>query len=224
MQPDMKLKWNSTSFLFALALALASALVAAPASAHPHVLVTVRANFVLDTSGRITGIRHNWQFDEAYSAYASVGLKADKTGRISRDDLADLAKTNVESLQDFLFFTTLKQGRTTFEFAPPKEGYYLDHDGKALTLHFVLPLKTPVSPGKTTVLEVQDATFFVAFSYAPDSPVGIEGTAGGCRVEMKQPKKALSSGELTGMSENFFNNLKPNFVEDYTSNARLICP
>lgn len=194
------------------------------ARAHPHVLVSVEAAFMMDGKGNVTGIRHAWTFDEAYSAYAVVGLKAGRDGKVPREALADLAKTNVESLQDFLYFTALKQGKTSFEFANPTEDYYLEHDGKALKLHFVLPLKQPVRAAKTLQLEVQDDTFFVAFSFADKNPVRVEGPAPNCRVEMKLPGKSLNTGDLSKLSESFFSNLQPGFADQYASYGRLICP
>ena len=202
----------------------AAAMASGAAFAHPHVLVTARASFMLDQGGRITGIRHAWTFDEAYSAYAVTGMKAGKDGIIAKDQLVDLAKVNIESLQDFSYFTVLKQGKKTHPFTNPSEGYYLEHDGKALTLHFVLPLKSPAQAEKTTVLEVQDESFFVSFSFAEASPVTIEGPSKTCQVEMKRPQKALPTTDLTKLSEDFFNSLRPGSLDQFSSAARLICP
>lgn len=205
-------------------LLCAAILAAAPARAHPHVLVTARSDFVLDAGGKITGIRHAWTFDEAYSAFAVAGMKANKEGIIPKEQLVDLAKVNIESLQDFAFFTQLKQGGKARPFATPGDGYYLEHDGKALTLHFVLPLKAPVAAEKTTVLEVQDDSFFVSFSFAENDPVRIEGPSKSCRVEMKRPQKGLPTTDLTKLSEEFFNSLRPDALDQFSSSARLICP
>ena len=207
------------AFLTAAALAVAGA-----AHAHPHVLVTAKSDFMLDGSGKITGVRHAWTFDEAYSAYAVTGLKAGKDGKVPRENLVDLAKLNVESLQDFSYFTALKQGKKAFPFNNPADGYYLEHDGKALILHFVLPLKEPVAAERTTTLEVQDESFFVAFSFAEKDPIGIEGPANSCRVEMKHPKKLLPSGDVGRISEDFFNSIRPGSLDQFFSSARLVCP
>lgn len=210
---------------FLRVIATAGAVCAAGAAlAHPHVLVSVKSDFMLDASGHITGIRHAWTFDEAYSAYAVVGIKAGPDGKIARENLADLAKVNIESLQDFAYFTSLKQGKKTHAFANPAEGFYLDHDGKALTLHFVLPLKASVPAEKTTVLDVTDESFFVSFSFAETDPVRIEGPAKSCRVEMKRPQKALPSTDPTKLTEDFFNGLRPGGLEQFSSAARLVCP
>ena len=74
-----------------------------PAWAHPHVWVTARAQMMFDASGKVTALRHFWTFDEAYSAFQVQGLGTD--GKLpTREQLAALAKVNVESLAEFGFF------------------------------------------------------------------------------------------------------------------------
>lgn len=206
-------------------LALAGAALAAaltPAAAHPHVFVTARSAFVIDASGKITGIRHVWAFDEAYSAFAVTGMKTGKDGRVERAALEDLAKINVESLSEFKYFTSLKQGRKEIDFADPAPGYFLEHDGKALTLNFLLPLKAAIPADSAISLKVDDETIFVAFSFAADNPVTVEGTSP-CVVALQKPKKSLDSSEMTKLSEDFFSNLKQGFSNDYATVARLSC-
>lgn len=194
------------------------------ALAHPHVTVVAKADFMIDGTGKITGIRHVWTFDEAYSAFAVTGMKPGADGRIAQKDLEDLAKLNVESLSDFKYFTTMKQGRSDLAFAPPLPGYHLTHDGKALTLHFVLPLEKPVEPRTGQTLKIDDETIFVAFSMAEGQSVNFEGNAGGCKVEMRRPATSLGSAAAPKLSEDFFNNLKTGFSDQYATTIRVVCP
>lgn len=193
------------------------------AAAHPHVTVVARGAFVLDDSGQLTGIRHSWTFDEAYSAFATTGFKKDWGGKYKQKDLEDLAKINVESLEDFKFFTLLKQGRETLEFDKPLPGYHLEFDGKALVLNFVLPLKKAIRPSRDTTLRVDDESFFVAFSFDKKDAITIEKNPGNCRVEMKLPEKSIDSGAIGNLSEDFFNNLKTGFTLDFVGSAHLKC-
>lgn len=207
----------------AICLAALLALVAAPAVAHPHVTVVVGADLVVGSSGKIEHIRHRWVFDEAYSAYAVTGMKPGADGRITRKDLEDLSKINVESLHEYGFFTTLKQGKSALKFKEPLPGYYLEHDGKALTLNFDLPLEVPVSPANGLSLKIDDETFFVAFSLAETDPIRIVGTTA-CRIDLKRPTQSLAGPDGPKLTEDFFNNLKTGFTEQYASTARLVCP
>ena len=55
--------------------------------------------------GAITGIDQVWFFDEFYTAMAVEGLDTNKDGKYSREELHELAKTNMEGLKEFGYFT-----------------------------------------------------------------------------------------------------------------------
>ena len=119
------------------------ALGASAAQAHPHVWITATSELVYAPDGTITGVRHAWTFDDMFSTYALQGLETKNKGVYSREELAPLAQTNVESLKEFAFFTFAKADGKKQKFLEPVD-YYLDYKDGALTLHFTLPLKTPV--------------------------------------------------------------------------------
>lgn len=172
------------------------------ADAHPHVQVIVKSTVQANPEGQITGIRHAWTFDEAFSSYATLGLDTDKDGKLSREELASLAKVNVESLHEYAFFTILKTGKQNAGFADVRD-YFLAHDGKALTLHFTLPTTGAPQTLKTAQLEVYDPSFFVAFAFAPDKPVDVEGMDGRCIANIRKPKEGIM-GRLSQLGESAF--------------------
>ena len=92
------------SILLALGALFALAL---PAAAHPHVFVSVNGELVFDAEGRIKAVGNVWQFDDAFSAFATEGLDADGDGKLGDAELQPLAKINVESLLEFGYFTFL---------------------------------------------------------------------------------------------------------------------
>ena len=92
---------------FGALLLVAAAL---PAAAHPHVFVDAKAEIVFDKAGRMTAVRHIWQFDEAFTAFAIQGLDANNDGKLSDAELQPLAKVNVDSLKEYDFFTYLTVG------------------------------------------------------------------------------------------------------------------
>src|ERR1035437_5250371 len=71
-----------------------------PAQAHPHVWVTMHTELVYTPVGRMTGVRHAWAFDDMFSAFATQGLESKEKGKFTREELAPLAKVNVESLKE----------------------------------------------------------------------------------------------------------------------------
>ena len=114
--------------------------------AHPHVWATVRSEISSRRSSQITGVRHAWTFDEFYTAMAVQGLDTNGDGVFSKAELEPLAKVNVNSLKDFDYFTFVHLGDDDALPLKPPEDYWLDYDKGVLTLHFTLPLETPVDP------------------------------------------------------------------------------
>ena len=166
--------------------ALAGLLVAAPAAAHPHVFVTARAELVFDAAGRVAAVRHVWQFDEAFSAYAMQGYDANNDGRITRAELAPLAQINVESLAEYGFFTWLAIDGVAQTFGPATD-YFDDVYGGRLTLFFTLPLATPVAPRGPVVVDVFDPEYFVAIAFADDRPITLVDAPPACLATFRRP-------------------------------------
>src|SRR3954447_24719410 len=91
-----------------LILVLAALSFATSALAHPHIWVTAKAEIVYAPDGKVTSVRHAWTFDPAYSAFSVQGLDKNNDGKLTPDELQELAKVNAESLSEFGFFTVLK--------------------------------------------------------------------------------------------------------------------
>src|SRR3974390_3492944 len=127
-----------------LLAALIALACAAPARAHPHVWVTMRSELVYAPDGTITGIRHAWSFDDMFSAFATQGLESKEKGKFTREELAPLAKVNVESLKEYDYFPLAPADGKKVALDEPAPGYWLDFNDSVLTLNFMLPLKTPV--------------------------------------------------------------------------------
>ncbi len=170
-------------------LLIASALLAAgtlAAEAHPHVFVDAREEIVFDPSGKMTAIRHIWQFDEAFTAFAVQGLDANGDGKLSDEELQPLAKVNVDSLKEYRYFTNLKVGNKHVPVDFPTE-YWLDFHGGRLTLFYTLPIRTPIAPGPHATLEVFDPEYFVAFSFIKNHEITLTGAPAGCKASIKPP-------------------------------------
>jgi ABC-type uncharacterized transport system substrate-binding protein len=209
-------------FGFALALFLAS--LSAPAFAHPHVWVTAREDVIFDNEGRIAAIRDAWVFDDMYSAFATQGLGKD--GQLATtDELAPLAKTNVESLAEFEYFTFAKIAGTKVEFGPPTDYSLEERPDKLVVLTFTLPLKQPTDPGKAFTFQVYDPTYFVAFSLDDKVPVELIGAPKGCSSSVLGADP-LDEEATKKLSEAFFANLSPgsDFGEKLASRVFVACP
>jgi len=171
-------------FLFAAFVVLT---IAAPARAHPHVWVTMHTELLYAPDGRITGIRHAWSFDDMFSTFATQGLESKEKGKFTREELAPLAKVNVDSLKEFDYFTYATADGKKAELAEPAPDYWLDYADQVLTLNFTLPFKTPVK-AKELRVEIYDPTIFVDFSFEKDKPAQLVG-APKCKLEMVPPRE-----------------------------------
>ncbi len=168
--------------------ALAAVLVAAAtgAEAHPHVFVDAKVEIVFDNAGRLTAVRNIWQFDPAFTAFAVQGLDANDDGELSDEELAPLAKVNVQSLAEFDFFTFLTVGGQDMAFAPPSEYWLAFHSGR-LTLFYTLPVEKPAAIEARATVEVFDPEYFVAFDFVRDGPVTLDGAPDGCSATYRPP-------------------------------------
>src|SRR5215831_3902140 len=178
--------------LFCCTLAAAGSLLltAAAASAHPHVWVTMHSELIYAPDGTVTGVHHAWTFDDMFSVFAAQGKESKKKGEFTREELAPLADVNVTSLKEYDFFTYAKANGKALEFKEPPGGYFLEFDPKetVLTLHFTLPLKTPVK-AKDLVLDIYDREFFVDFSFAEKDPAKLVGAPAQCKLTIKRPEE-----------------------------------
>src|ERR1700761_186668 len=143
------------------------------AAAHPHVWVTFHSEVLYAADGSMTGVRHAWTFDDMFSAYALQGISHAKKGQYTREEMAPLAQTNVDSLKEYDYFTFARADGRKLKFSDPID-YWLEYKSPALILHFTLPLQAPV-PAKTMQVEVYDPSIFVDFEFAKDKPVTLSG-------------------------------------------------
>jgi|SoiMethySBSTD1v2_1073268.scaffolds.fasta_scaffold544042_2 ABC-type uncharacterized transport system substrate-binding protein len=180
--------WLKTGLLRAAAVAATVLLASLPAAAHPHIWVTMEATLLYE-NGVFTGIRHKWTFDEYYTASAIEGLDKNKDGIYDREELAELAKVNVDALKDFDYFTFPTLAGQAVKLGEPKD-YWLEHKDGALSLLFTVPFATPVLPdAKGFAFAVYDPSFFIAFDLAKsENPVRLgEAAPKTCKLKIEAP-------------------------------------
>ncbi len=88
-------------------------------TAHPHMFVQARAALIFDDEGYLTHIRHDWVFDDLYTAYAVQGLDVNQNGLFEDNELAELAKINIEGLSEYGYFTFGDDGEVEIDFSAP---------------------------------------------------------------------------------------------------------
>ena len=198
--------------------------LAAPAAAHPHVWVTMRSELLYAPDGSVTGVRHHWAFDDMFSAFATQGLQSKVKGQFTREELAPLAKVNVESLKEYAYFTYATADGKKAPLSDPLPDYWLDYKNAILTPNFTLPFKKPVK-AKYLKLEIYDPTIFVDFEFAKDSPVKLDNPPSGCKLDVVLPQE-ITVAQSQSLGEQFFNSLSAsqNWGERYANKILVNCP
>ncbi|HTV26589.1 MAG TPA: DUF1007 family protein [Xanthobacteraceae bacterium] len=208
-------------YLLAVTIALFACGAPGAAQAHPHVWATITTDLLYAADGSVTGVRHAWTFDEMFSAFATMGVKAKTKGHFTREELQPLAKVNVDSLKGFAYFTYATvdgvKDKSPFDDAVD---YWLEYDPKAtvLTLHFTLPFKKPVK-AKLLKIEIYDPEFFIDFAFAKKNPITLVGAPPSCAGWTEKPddphfltsqtlnKSFVPSEAFVGMGALFANNI-----------------
>jgi ABC-type uncharacterized transport system substrate-binding protein len=191
------------------------------AQAHPHVWITASSELIYAPDGSITGVRHAWTFDDMFSTYALQGIESKTRGVYSREELASLAQTNVNSLKEFAFFTFAKADGKKEKFQEPVD-YFLEYKDEVLTLHFTLPLKTPVKP-KQLALEVFDPSFFIDFRLADENPIKMVGAPAACQMKFQRPNDGTANAQRLN-EQNFMSGDNSNYGAMFANKIMVECP
>ena len=139
MRQQMVRAWNlmnAGAVLLLVAFGFAM-FVATGVQAHPHVFVEARSSLVFDDNGEAVAVRHIFRFDDAFSAFAVQGFDTNQDGVYSREELAELANVNVESMADFGYFTFGDNTRIELDFTTPTD-YWLEVKTVALEDYWVM--------------------------------------------------------------------------------------
>ena len=191
------------------------------ADAHPHVWITATSELLYAPDGSLTGVRHAWTFDDMFSSYALQGLETKTKGVYTREELAPLAQTNVESLKEYAFFTFAKADGKKEKFLEPVD-YFLEYKDTALTLHFTLPLKTPLKT-RQLALEVFDPTYFINFELDEKDPIKLVGAPAGCGLKIQRPNDATATAQRLS-EQNFMNGDNSNYGAMFANKITVDCP
>jgi ABC-type uncharacterized transport system substrate-binding protein len=213
---------RSIRFLTCALVAVAAILVGAnPAAAHPHVWVTAASELIYGPNGSVTAIRHAWTFDDMFSTYALQGTESKKKGVYTREELAPLAQTNVESLKEYGFFTFAKVGSQKQPFLAPTD-YFLEYRDSALVLHFTLPFKTQVK-AKQLVVEIFDPSYFVDFALQKHDPVRLVGAPASCAAAIQRPSDGTAGAQKLGEAS-FLDGNNSNYGAMFANRITVDCP
>ena len=193
------------------------------AHAHPHVWVTFHSEVMYASDGTMTGVRHAWTFDDMFSAYALQGIAHAKKGQYTREELASLAQTNVNSLKEYAYFTYARADGKKLAFTGAVD-YWLEYKNSALTLHFTLPLKSAAA-AKAMAIEIYDPTIFVDFEFAKDKPVALSGAPPECQMTYDLPHQPTPAEQARlSQLDNVPLDASSSYGETFANKISVKCP
>ncbi|MFD2646856.1 DUF1007 family protein [Devosia albogilva] len=167
--------------------ALAAGGFAVPAQAHPHIFIDAELAVVMDGNAAVTGLRHDWTFDSAFSAWMVQGLDTNGDGITAPEEMQELADENMLGLAEYGFYTTAGDVASPMTFRSAGDQRMRFEDGR-VTLSFSLVADTPQPVGSGFELGVYDPEYYVAISFGDASDVRLETAPAACAAELVPPR------------------------------------
>ncbi|GMB81822.1 DUF1007 family protein [Shinella zoogloeoides] len=191
-----------------LPLLVAGTALLAPvaALAHPHIFAEARLEVVANDEGTISELRNVWRFDELFSASVVMDFDKNSNGQLDPDELAEVGKTVLESLEEFNYYTTITEDGKTVKVAKPDVINVDFKDGQLLMFFTVKPGEVMPLKGKLT-FGVYDPTMYASMDFASDSDlvtVGDKLEACKHQVVRPDPDEVLSQNQAS-LTDAFFN-------------------
>ncbi|MEM7563284.1 MAG: DUF1007 family protein [Pseudomonadota bacterium] len=159
---------------------IVSGLMMQSAAAHPHSWIDMKADMILDDSGRLTAIRQLWYFD----AYFSTVTLADAISEHGDKEvgLQKMADQFVVNLSSFQYFSELTIGGAEIELPRPSS-YQLVEDPHQNQSILILEMLFDITPAplvsdKNMLWSVFDPTYYIAMNYTEVENVSIKSAAG----------------------------------------------
>ena len=143
-----------------LLLALALLAPAAAAEAHPHIWIRASATMQFE-DGKITGIRHEWVFDDFFSNALITDFDKNKNKQFDADEVKELEANAFVALKEFGYFTHVKVGGKAVTIEATRDFTPSIKDGKVVYT-FVAVLPQPVDPRAVQfAVGVYDHSYYV---------------------------------------------------------------
>ena len=168
-----------------------------PVRAHPHIWIDLRSAVLFDESGKVSGLRVHWMFDEFYTIFATEGLEAGGDGVPTDKGLRLLADLSIKNLEEYSYFTFAKADGAAVAYGAVTEyEAYLWED--RLVLVFTLPFAELLDPSAVNLsYSIYDPTYYIEVLHVREEPVLLEGAAlADCRTAVLEPNPGAEAVSL----------------------------
>lgn len=183
---------------------LTALLSASPVFAHPHVFAEARLELKATSDGYIEELRHVWRFDELFTATVVLEFDKDTDGKLSGEELDDVANTVASSIGDFNYFQNVEVDGKDVTLKKVTEMEIAIEDGRLLVLFATVPF-IPVALKDEPKIGVFDPTFYTAIEFYNESDMVMIDAPEGCTHKMviPDPDQAIAQNEQS-LTEAFY--------------------
>jgi ABC-type uncharacterized transport system substrate-binding protein len=188
-------------------LPLLALLACAPAAAlaHPHVFADARLEIVAGDDGNVTELHNVWRFDEVFSSSVLMDFDKNTNLKLDPDELAEIGKTVLTSLEDFGYYTTLTDNGKTVKVSKPDMIHVDYKDGQLLMFFAIKPAAPMPLKGKLT-FGIYDPTLYTSIDFPSDKDVVLLGKFDTCKsaIVRPDPDEVIAENKST-LTDAFFN-------------------
>jgi ABC-type uncharacterized transport system substrate-binding protein len=171
-------------------IALAFCAPASLAAAHPHIWIKATATLQFE-GGKITGILHEWEFDEFFSSALISDFDKNKNKAFDAAEIKELEANAFAALKEYGYFTHPRTNgkaetiATVRDFAPVIKG-------NRVIYRFVAVLPQPVDPKSDRFdAGVYDESYYVELEMSPQQGVKLAGGGSeACQWTIAEDKSA----------------------------------
>lgn len=135
------------------------------AHAHPHVFIDAIGGFVFDDRQHLSAVRVTWTYD-AFTSLVLIDvldIDRDDDGVLDENDRARIVEAQTIWPDTFEGDTYLEQNGVPVVLTRPENGSASMQDFQ-ISVHFDVPLETPLSDLSELVLRLYDPTYYYAYS------------------------------------------------------------
>jgi ABC-type uncharacterized transport system substrate-binding protein len=156
------------------------------AAAHPHVWIDAVTTFVFEDRA-LVALRHEWRFDEIFSAYVVEEHDANGDGVFDAAETRAVYEQAFDNLRDYGYFTHVRIDGVALPLAEVTDFVARNDDGVVI-YSFTMPLPHPVDPGAVRFAAgIYDPEYYVEILLDEFDPVRFEGPpSGACTFAIEE--------------------------------------
>jgi len=157
------------------------------AFSHPHAWIDLKSAPIFNDAGEMTGLKQYWLFDDFYSAFVIEDIEKSDDGLYDQKALDELARMNLQNLQEYDYFTVIKSGEKSVKLGIVKK-FKTYMEGPRLALEFDLPLKNPIDPKSQNVdYQVYDPGYYIEILHFKSDDAVTLSEGGNCVYSLIPP-------------------------------------